>query len=162
MIRTRRAKALVVGVVIAALSFGGAVAARSASLIQVHARLAPVTGTVTPGRLTGALTGRSGHMTPFGTGTSPASHWQLTWRLNRPALKGRVTTSLRIGAFGGYPRVTLVLCTRCSAQATGTVALTSSEAMRVARTKAVVIVRTHTVRLRGPLKAALQLPVPTG
>jgi hypothetical protein len=158
MIGTRRAKALAVGLVIAALAYRGAAAARSAFLIQVHARLAPVAGTKAYGRFNGGLAGASGGITPFGKNkTQSGTHWQLTWRLSRPALSGSVTASLRVAASNGFPRVVRVLCTQCSAKATGTAALTASEVMRIARAKAVVVVQTSSAKLRGPLKPFLQV-----
>jgi hypothetical protein len=162
MIGTRSAKAIAVALVIAALAYGGAAAARSAFLIQVHARLAPVAGTKVYGRFTGGLAGASGGITPFGKQeTQSGTHWQLTWRLSRPVLTGSVTASLRVAASNGFPRVVRVLCTQCSTKATGTVALTASEVMRIARAKAAVVVQTSSAKLRGPLKPLFLVQVPT-
>ena len=162
MIRRRRVgtRTLVVGLVVAAITAGGTAAATSTFWWNLRARLAPVAGTKEVGQFQGFLVKSSGGMTPYaGTLVPAGTQWWLNWRLTLPALDGPVTASLRIGSSRRSTGVTRMLCTRCSTTATGTMTLTATQARRLSKADAVVVVRTRSARLRGPVKVVLHNPV---
>lgn len=156
MIRRRRAGArgILVGLAVAAMTAGGTAAATSTFSVNLHARLAPVAGTKSAGQFEGVLVKVGGGITPA---TLPAgSQWRLTWRLTLPALDGPAAASLRIGSERHSSSLTRVLCTRCARTATGTMTLKGPQGKRVSKGRAVVVVRTRSARLRGPVKVSLQ------
>lgn len=158
MIRTRKAGArpLVAALAAAAIAAGGAAAATS-TWIGVHARLSPVAGTREAGRFSGALVevGPTRGIRPGGTVAIPSkSRWRLTWSLALPKLHAPMTATLRLGS-GRSPRV---LCTGCSAKSRGIVALTARQTRSITSADAVVVVRTRSATLRGPVKVELQVP----
>ena len=161
MIRRRRGtRTFVVGLVVAAITAGGTAAATSTFWWNLRARLAPVAGTKEAGQFQGVLVKASGGITPYaGTSVPPGSQWGLTRRLTLPALEGPITASLRIGSARSSTSVTRVLCTRCSTSAAGTMTLTARQARRLSKGDAVVVVRTRSARLRGPVKVGLHNPV---
>lgn len=156
MIRTRRARAraLVVGFVIAAITAGGTAAATSTIPVELRARLAPVAGTKATGTLDGVLVkARRVGITPGGKTSVPAGgRWRLNWRFVLPKLDGPMTASLKIDSARSSAGVTRVLCSRCSSNAVGTITLTDGQAKRITRGNAVVVVRTRSARLRGRVK----------
>jgi hypothetical protein len=161
MIRRRRgATTLVVGLVIAAITAGGMAAATSTFWWNLRARLAPVAGTKDAGQFQGVLVRSGGGVTlDAGTRVPAGSQWGLSWRLTLPPLDGPMTVSLRIGSERSSTSVTRVLCTRCSTSAAGTMTLTARQARRLSKGDAVVVVRTRSARLRGPVKVVLHNPV---
>ncbi len=161
MIRRRRgARTLVVGLVIAAITAGSAVAGTS-TWLEVHARLKPVAGSKDGGRFDGVLIRKDGRViTPDSDVPIPVgSRWQLVWSLSLPKLDDPMTASLRIGGQRNSVGGTRMLCTRCSVKANGTMTLTARQAMRIAKEDAVVVVRTRSARLRGSVKAFAHTPV---
>lgn len=163
MIRTRKAEALAVGLVVAAIAVGSAAAATPGFWLRLHARLAPVAGTTAVGRFDGTLVMSVGQRMTEASSALPqaGSNWRLTWRLSLPPLAGPVDVSLRVGALKGASPVARLLCTRCSRDANGAITLTASQALRVSASHAVVVVRTSSASLRGPVKVFLRIPVPT-
>ena len=161
MIKTRTAgtRLLVAGLAVAAVAAATAAVAMSAFLVQVHARLAPVSGTKASGRFSGILA-RSGDR-PQGQSAAPRSgtRWRLAWRVNLPSLSGPVTASLRVRADHGAAPVTRMLCRRCTRGASGAMTLTGSQAMRVANAHAFVVVRASSATLRGTVRSQAQVPV---
>ena len=159
MIRTRRARArtLVVGLVIAAITAGGTAAAASTVPVELRARLAPVAGTKAAGKFDGALVKvRRVGITPGGRTSVPAGgRWRLNWRLTLPKLDGPMTASLKIGSARSSASVTRVLCSRCSSKGVGTITLTDGQAKRISKGDALVVVRTRSARLRGRVKVVL-------
>jgi hypothetical protein len=155
VIRSRRAGkrtiALVSGLVVAAIACGSAAAVLPVHWLAVQARLAPVAGTREAGRFSGVLLMNSGPPPQREqSGAQPVgSFWRLTWQLRLPALNGSRSATLRLPAERGVPAAAHVLCTQCSTRAKGTIALTGSEAVRVADADAVVVVWTRSARLRG-------------
>jgi hypothetical protein len=149
VIRTRRAWMFVAVLAVAAIACGSAAAILPSSWVQVHARLAPAGGTNAAGTFSGLLL-RGG----------AASRWQLTWKLSLPALGGPMTASLRVPAAQGAASATRMLCSRCARGAKGAMTLTGSQALRVTRDDAVVVVQTPSATLRGPVKAFVHVPVP--
>lgn len=166
MIRTRRAGkrtiALAVGLVAAAIACGGAAAVLPVYWLNVQAHLAPVAGTKEAGRFNGVLLMSNGPPPQREqSGAQPAgSFWRLTWKLRLPALSGQRSATLRFPAEKGVPAAALALCTQCSTQAKGAIALTRSEAERVAKADAAVVVWTNSARLRGTVKITAHGPVP--
>ena len=168
MIRTRRAAtgALVVGLAVAAIASGMAAAATPTFWLNVHARLAPVAGTkASAGRFSGVLVknGRV-HITPAGTGKvriAPRSRWQLTWTLSLPPLDGTMTALLRIGSARSPVRIRRGLCAGCATEARGTMTLSARQVARITKADAVVVVRTRSATLRGPVKVSTRIPAPT-
>lgn len=70
-----------------------------------------------------------------------------------------MTAMLRLAAENGAAPVAHVLCTRCATDATGTVTLTGSQFLRIAQEDAVIVVRTLSATLRGPIKVLARIPV---
>jgi hypothetical protein len=125
--------------------------------LRVHARLAPVAGTTAAGRFNGLLA-RSGEGPAPQVVPRVPLPWRLTWTLRLPALHRPTTGSLRIAAEGGAPPVVRVLCPRCATRANGTIRLTASQALRIAGSDAVVVVRARSATLRGAIKVT-RVPV---
>lgn len=151
-IRTAGARALVVGVAVAAIGSGGATAATS-TWIDVHARLSPVAGTKEAGKFSGMLikVSRRG-ITPGHPLVIPSgSRWQLAWSLSLPRLDQPMTATLRVGS----ARTSRVLCTRCSTKGRGTTLLTARQARSISKGDAVVVVRTRSATLRGHVKVSV-------
>jgi hypothetical protein len=152
-------RALPVGLA-AAVVCGSAAAAAPTYAIRVHARLAPVTGTTAAGRFSGLLAKSA--LPPQGTATvvpRVGQGWRLSWKLSLPSLRGPVTASLRISGKNGAPPVARVLCRGCSTTANGRMPLTASQALRVAGSDAVIVVRARSATLRGRVKASTHIPV---
>jgi hypothetical protein len=153
MIRARSAgtRTLLAGLAVAAVAAGSASAAMPTPRLRLHARLAPVAGTTAPGRFDGVLT-RSGG----GLRSSPLPRnglrWQLAWGLSLPALHGPVSAFLRIKGGGGAARIVRPLCVDCGAGSDGSVGLTSTQVLRMARYGGVVTVRAGSARLRGTVR----------
>jgi hypothetical protein len=149
--------ALAVGFAVAAIAGGAATAATS---MGVHARLSPVAGTKKVGTFSGVLTELGAHrITPGGTPVKPLpGGWRLAWSLSLPGLDGSMTATLRFGS----ARTTRVLCTRCSKRAGGSIVLTARQGTSVSKGDAVVVVRTRSAKLRGPVKLSSPLPVAKG
>lgn len=85
-------------------------------------------------------------------------HWQLGWKLGLPALHGPVDALLRIRADNGAAAVARVLCTGCARRASGSIVLTGSEALRLVRSDATVVVRSRSTTLRGVVKVLSGAP----
>ena len=135
-------------------------AAVPSSWLQVRAHLAPVAGTKAAGRFQGVLVKPGGGIVPAGKVANPrVSTWRLTWKLNLPALEGPVTASLQIGSGRSSARAKHMLCTRCSTEATGTLTLTARQVTRIKKSHGVVVARTSSARLRGPVKVVVRGPV---
>jgi hypothetical protein len=152
-------KALIVGLVVAAIASGSAPAATPTQWLTVRARLVPVTGTKAAGRFSGVLikTGGGRRITPDGkVPIPPGSRWRLTWSLSLPKLDGRMTASLRIGSAGTSAHVTRPLCAGCSLRTGGIMTLSARQVTRISKGDAVVVAQTRSVRLRGPVKVSLQ------
>jgi hypothetical protein len=128
--------------------------------MDIHARLSPVAGTKKAGKFTGVLGEISPHrITPGGTGAMPQpSRWRLAWSLSLPSLGGPMTATLRIGS----ARTPRVLCTQCAEKAAGTVVLTARQGTSLGKGDAVVVVRTRSAKLRGPVKVSAASPVAKG
>jgi hypothetical protein len=157
VIRTQRlgTRALSVALAVAALACASAAAAVPTYSVQVRAHLTPVAGTTAAGRFSGSVvlsglrSAKAGPVLPRnGTG------WRLTWSLQLPALSGTKTAALRIMAANGAAPITRVLCTGCATRPTGTMKLTASQAIRIAGSHAVVVVRTASASLRGAVEAS--------
>jgi hypothetical protein len=150
-------RSLVVALVAAAIAGGTATAATS---MEVHARLSPVAGTKKAGKFTGVLAQVGSHrITPGGTAAVPQlGRWRLTWSLSLPGLDGSMTATLRLGAGRGSH----VLCTQCSKRTSGTIVLTARQGNGVNKGDAVVVVRTRSAKLRGPVKVSTLPPVSKG
>jgi len=159
MLRTRRrtagTRALLVGLVVAAIASGTAAAAVSTLGLRVHARLAPKGATTAAGRFSGTIV-KSGD-----GGAAPRApiHWQLTWSLRLPALHGSKSASLRIGAGLHAPAVARALCTGCTTTASGTLTLTPSQVFRIAQSHGTVVVRAPSATLRGAVKVLSDITV---
>lgn len=166
MITTRRAgkrtTALTVGLVAAAIACGSAAAVLPVYWLNVQAHLAPVAGTKEAGQFNGVLLMSNGPPPqPAQSGAQPVgSFWRLTWKLRLPALSGRRSAMLRFPAEKGVPAAARVLCTQCSTRAKGTIALTGSEAERVVKADAAVVVWTNSARLRGTVEVTTHGPAP--
>jgi hypothetical protein len=156
--KTAGTRTLLIGLAAAAVVCGSAAAAVPTFVLRVHARLGPVAGTTAAGRFSGVLA-RNGPVVPRRATAVPrlGSRWSLTWKLSVPSLGGSPTASLRIRAWKGAAPVTRVLCTQCGTTANGTMTLTTSQALRIAGSKAVVVVRTGSATLRGPLKVSMHV-----
>lgn len=156
MISTRMAgtRLLLVGLVAAAIAAGSAAGAVPVIKFSVHARLAPATGTKT-GRFSGLLV-KSASMRQ----TARPSQWQLSWKVLLPALRSPAKASLRIPARNGAPLYVHVLCTGCTSTVSGKLALTNSQALRLAQSHATVVVLAPPMTLRGAVKAHSILPKP--
>jgi hypothetical protein len=152
VIRTRTAgtRILLIGLTATAVGAGSAAAAMPVLGFRVHARLAPVAGANYAGRFNGLLVrnadGTVVPRVPLG--------WELSWRLRLPSLGKPIDASLRVRAANGAPRVVRMLCSGCTATAHGTLTLTASQALRVARSRAVVVVRASSESLRGVVRAS--------
>lgn len=133
----------------AAVACGSAAAVIPSSWAQLRATLAPASGANAAGRFSGLLV----------NGGVP-SRWQLTWRLSLPPLRGPMTASLRLSAARGSAPATRTLCRQCARGAKGTMTLTADQALRVTGDDAVIVVRTPSAALRGPVKAFVHVPVP--
>jgi hypothetical protein len=130
------------------------------SWLHVRARLAPVAGTKAVGRFEGVLVKRGERSTSAGKVANPRGNaWRLTWQLSLPALDGPVTASLRIDSGRSSAHVRRVLCARCSTSTAGTMTLTARQVMRIRKSNAVVVVRTSSARLRGPVRVFVHVPV---
>jgi hypothetical protein len=165
MIRTRLAgtRFLLVGLAAAAVVTASAAASVPVLTVSVHARLVPVTGAKAAGRFSGLLVK---HGQPMGAEPSPTprigNKWRLSWKVSLPTLSGQTTVSLQVPARNGEPRFVHVLCTGCTSATKGTLALTNSQAIRVAQSHASVVVRTPSAMLRGTIKAQAIAPKPQG
>ena len=161
MSRTHRTgtRLLAVALVVAAIS-AGAAAAASSTAMGVHARLSPVVGTKKAGTFSGVLTELGAHrITPGGTPVKPQlGGWRLAWSLSLPGLDGSMTATLRFGS----ARTSRVLCTRCSKRAAGSIVLTARQGTSLRKANAVVVVRTRSAKLRGPVKVSSPPPVAKG
>jgi len=162
MIRTRRAgkRALVVGLVVAAIACGSASAATIPGFwLDLHARLVPVAGTSASGKFTGTLLMSVGGTNPVEPSDPipPVNRAVLTWKLRLPALQGSMSASLRLRATKSAAPVAIMLCQHCSTTASGRVTLTKSQALRVARADAVVVVTTASATLRGRVKVSARI-----
>lgn len=161
MYRTRsaRTRVLLAGLAVAAIACGSAAAAMPTFSFRLHARLAPVAGTTAAGGdFAGALTTNLGGTRLTGAVPRARHHWQLTWRLRLPALRGPAVTSLRIRPTKHAAAVTRMLCTSCNSTAAGTLAMKGSQAIRIARGDAVVVVQMPSARLRGTVGAVMARP----
>jgi hypothetical protein len=161
VIRTHGAgkRALVIGLLVAAVACGSAAAATIPPFwLNLHARLAPVAGTTATGRFTGTLhvTGRDPTPEPSDN-LPPLGQSLLTWHLKPPALHGSMSASLRLRTTNSAPPLTRMLCMRCSTTASGKMTLTTAQGLRIAQSGAVVVVRTHTATLRGPVKVSARI-----
>ena len=160
MIRRPKAekRALVVALLIAAIACGSAAAAViPVYWANLHARLAPVAGTTHAGRFAGTLLVRFGETDPAEpSDPAPPGHSQLTWKLSLPALHGAMSALLRIRATKDAAAVSRTLCASCSTTANGTLNLTVDQGMRIASSGAVIVVRTASATLRGPVKVSPQ------
>jgi hypothetical protein len=147
-------KAFLVGLAAAAIAAGTASAAVP-MVFPVHARLAPVAGTKTAGQFDGVLA-RSGSIPGQAQRRSALPingvSWRLGWNVSLPPLGSPASVTLRIGSAGGAAAVVRVLSARCTGSAKGTMKLTGSQAARVARGDAVVMVRTPSATLRGTVR----------
>jgi hypothetical protein len=149
-------RSLAVGLVAAAIAAGGATAATA---MDVHARLSPVAGTKKAGKFSGVLGEIGPHrITPGSTARIPPSRWRLVWSLSLPSLNGTMTATLRIGS----ARTPRVLCTQCANKAVGTIVLTARQGKSLSKADAVVVVRTRSAKLRGPVKVSAPSPVSKG
>ena len=152
---------LLVGLAAAAIVTGSAAAAMPVLTVSVHARLAPVAGAKAAGRFSGLLV-KPGQ--PMGAEPSPTprvgNRWRLSWKVSLPTLSGETTVSLQVPAGNGAPRFVHVLCTGCTSATKGTLALTNSQAIRIAQSHASVVVRTPSAMLRGTVKAQAIAPKP--
>lgn len=157
MIRMRRSgtRAFVVGVAVAAVACGSAAAAMPGFSLRVRAHLAPAAGTTAGGEFRGALAENGGGASRYAPSAIPwtGSHWRLSWQLRLPALGRRMSATLRIGAEKGAAPVARVLCTQCATDANGTIGLTASDALRIAGSRAFVVVSTPSAKLRGRVRA---------
>ena len=150
--RSAGTRTLLVGLAAAAavVTASAAAALPPSPKLRVHARLAPVGGTGAAGRFDGLLVRTGGSSRPAASPrTGPA--WRLSWNASLPAFQGPATVSLRI-AGGGAARVSRILCTGCGTGADGTVALTPSQVLRIARRGAVVSVRARSASWRGTVR----------
>jgi hypothetical protein len=153
--RTAGTRVLLLGLVVAAIAVGTAAAVISTVGLRVQARLTPVAGGSAAGRFDGLLS-RSGEGTPPPAVPRAGAHWHLAWSMGLPALRGPAAATLQTGA-GIH-----VLCTHCGRSARGTLVLTNGQAMRIADSDAVVVVRA--ARLRGVVRvvpAVLGSPRPS-
>jgi hypothetical protein len=163
MIRTRLAgtRLLLGGLAAAAIAAGSAAAAMPVLTVSVHARLAPVAGAKAAGRFGGLLVKP---VQPMGAEPSPTprfeNRWSLSWKVTLPTLSGETTVSLQVPARNGAPRFVHVLCTGCTRATKGTLALTNSQAIRIAQSQASVVVRTPSAMLLGTVKAQAIAPKP--
>jgi hypothetical protein len=159
VVRTRTAgmRAFLVGLAAAAVAAGSAAAAVP-MVFPVHARLAPVAGTKAPGQFNGVLAQSGSIPQPVQRSAMPINgvSWRLSWKVSLPPLGRPAAVTLRIGARGGAAAVMRVLSAHCTVSAKGTIKLTGSQATRVARGDAVVMVRTPSATLRGTIR--LQRP----
>ena len=162
MIKTQRAgkRVLVVGLLVAAIACGNAVAAAiPAFWVKLHARLAPVSGTAAAGWFTGTLlvaVGGPGRPEPSDNLPQP-NRSVLTWKLSLPALRGPISASLRTRGTQSAPPVTSILCARCSTVVSGSLNLTVAQGLRIVRPGAVIVVRTASATLRGRVEASPQI-----
>lgn len=146
-------KAFLVGLAVAAMAAGTAAAAVP-MVFPVHARLAPVAGAETAGQFDGVLA-RSGSMPGQAQRSALPINgvsWRLGWNVSLPPLGRPASVTLRIGSARGAAAVVRVLSARCTGSAKGTIKLTGSQAARVARGEAVVMVRTPSATLRGTVR----------
>ena len=161
MIRTRLAgrRVVLVGLGAASVAAGSAAAAVPVLTVSVHARLAPVAGAKAAGRFSGLLVR---HGQPVGAEPSPTprygSRWRLSWKVSLPTLSGKTTVSLQVPARNGEPRFVHVLCTGCTSATNGTLALTNSQAIRIAQSHASVVAQTPSAMLQGTVKAQAIAP----
>lgn len=166
MIKTHRPgkRAIVVGLLVAAVACGSAAAAAIPALsMDVHARLAPVAGTTATGRLTGMLLvsfGGTDRFEPSENLPPATGHSELDWKLSLPALQGRMSAWLRLSATKDAAPAARTLCARCSTTASGRLSLTVAQGLQLARSGAVVVVRTASATLRGRVKASPQIVAP--
>jgi hypothetical protein len=161
MTRMAGTRLVVAGLAVAVLAAPVAAAATLAFLLQVHARLTPVSGTTASGRFSAVLARSIGGNTPQAHSALPrsGSHWRLAWKVSLPALSGRMTASLRVRAYRGAAPATRMLCRRCTTSASGALTVTASQVMRIANGHAFVVVRTRSATLRGTVKSMAEIPV---
>jgi hypothetical protein len=147
-----------VGLSIAVITCGTTAAAMPTFWLQLRAHLEPVAGTTAAGRFNGVLA-KSGVASGKTALPRYTGVWRLTWTFTLPSLGGSTTAWLRLPAQKGAAAVARVLCTHCAARAKGTMTLTSSQALRIAGSHSVVVVRTSSARLRGTVKVFAHIPV---
>jgi len=143
---------VLIGLAAAAAVVGSGAAARPTLGLRAHARLRPVTGTTAEGRFAGVLARNHEGSTGPAAPRSP-SRWHLTWTLRLPSLHRSASAKLRIGTEGSSKSFVRLLCRRCAARTKGTITLTESRALRIAESRAVVVVRARSATLRGVIKA---------
>jgi hypothetical protein len=153
--RTAGTRALVVAVTAAAIAAGSAAASAPILAIPVQARLAPVAGASSTGHFSGVLARTATDAQPAQTPALPRKgiRWRLRWSVSLPHFGGPAEVTLRIASAGSAAAVVRVLSARCSGSARGTMTLTGSQAARVARGDAVVMVRAPSATLRGVVRA---------
>lgn len=162
MIRTGKAgkRALVVGLMVAAVACGTATAAVIPVLsLSLHARLMPVAGTAAaPGQFSGTLLVNVGGTTVEPSDPlPPVNRSVLTWKLSLPALQGPISAALRLRATKSAPPLVRMLCTHCSNTAHGRITLTKTQGLRVATSRAAVVVTAASATLRGPVKVSARI-----
>jgi hypothetical protein len=161
VVRTKTAgtRTLLIGLAVAATAATSA-AAMPIVLLHVRAQLASVAGASARGRFSGVLfdAGVEPRLQPNSTRPPLVNQWRLTWKLSLPPLGGSATATLRFGTGGAAPRV---LCKRCARHAQGAVMLTPAQEGRITDSHAVVVVRSRSATLRGPVRVVLQFPVPS-
>jgi len=155
---------LVVALFAAAIACAGATAAAAAIYsVNVHARLAPVAGTTAAGQFGGTLTVVFSGPNRFEPSDNfpPSGYSTLRWQLSLPALHGPISALLRLHATKSAAPVARMLCGRCLMAANGTLKLTVDQGLRIATSGsgAVIVVRTPSATLRGPVKVSPQVPV---
>jgi hypothetical protein len=144
--RSAGTRALLLGLAAAVVTGSVTAALPPSPKLRVHARLAPVGGMAAAGRFDTLLVRTGGSSRPVASPRrGPA--WRLSWNASLPAFQGPATVSLRI-AGGGAARVSRILCTGCGTRADGTVALTPSQVLRIAR-RGAVSVRARSASWRG-------------
>jgi hypothetical protein len=156
-------KMLLVGLAAAGVVAGSAAASMPVLTVSIHARLAPVAGASAAGHFSGLLV-KPGQ--PVGAEPSPTprvgNKWRLSWKVNLPALRSPAKASLRIPARNGAPLYVHVLCSSCTSTVTGRLALTNSQALRLAQSHGAVVVLAPSMTLRGNVKAQAIKPKPQG
>jgi hypothetical protein len=157
-------RAVAVGLLAAAICCGSAAGATIPVLwMDVHARLAPATGTTPIGRFTGTLL-----IAPAGTDSAEPSDdlppatglSMLTWKLRLPALHGPRSALLVIRTTTGAAATTRTLCASCSTAASGKLNLTVAQGLRIVKPGAVVVVRAASATLRGRVAVYSQIVTP--
>jgi hypothetical protein len=160
-------RALVIAVLLVVVACGSAAATAAIPVfwVSLHARLAPIAGTTFAGRFNGTLLVTAGpnRLEPSDSLPQKPGQSTLNWKLSLSALRGPISAWLRLHATKSAAPVARVLCERCSTQASGSLKLTAAQGLRIVRSRAVVVVRTPTATLRGPVKVTSQIvPLPAG